>query len=131
MSEAPSPPSPFLAPSLELSHSPHNFLIQPQNVHRPVEDTPGPAERAGVAVGDVILGINYVPLEKGLVRTAAQLTEAIACAGFVKLQVCVKVSEVNLDTVLRIFRRLLGAMSASEISSILPCFGVGGEGARA
>ncbi|CAN0027867.1 unnamed protein product, partial [Sphacelaria rigidula] len=56
-------------------------------LHRPVEDTPGPAERAGVAIGDVILGINYVPLERGLVNTAAQLAEAIACAGFVKLQI--------------------------------------------
>lgn len=47
----------------------------------------GPAELAGILVGDVILGINYKPLEKGLVHTSSLLAEAIALAGFVKLQV--------------------------------------------
>ncbi|CAM9391924.1 unnamed protein product [Hapterophycus canaliculatus] len=47
----------------------------------------GPAELAGILVGDVILGINYVPLERGLVHTSTVLAEAIAQAGFVKLQI--------------------------------------------
>lgn len=47
----------------------------------------GPAELAGILVGDVILGINYKPLEKGLVHTSTRLAEAIALSGFVKLQV--------------------------------------------
>ncbi|CBN76111.1 conserved unknown protein [Ectocarpus siliculosus] len=52
----------------------------------------GPAELAGILVGDVILGINYEPLEKGLVHTSTRLAEAIALAGFVKLQIsrCVR-----------------------------------------
>lgn len=47
----------------------------------------GPAELAGILIGDVILGINYKPLEKGLVHTSTLLAEAIALSGFVKLQV--------------------------------------------
>eukprot|EP00752_Nemacystus_decipiens_P014145 g12578.t2 len=47
----------------------------------------GPAELAGILVGDVILGINYKPLEKGLVHTSTLLAEAISLAGFVKLQI--------------------------------------------
>lgn len=47
----------------------------------------GPAEQAGVAIGDVIHGINYEPLEKGLRHTSALLAKAITLAGFVKLQV--------------------------------------------
>lgn len=58
-----------------------------QDLHRLDESRPGPAERAGVAVGDVILGINYLPLEKGLANTASLLAEAIKRTGFVKLQV--------------------------------------------
>lgn len=58
-----------------------------QELHKPPGEPPGPAERAGVALGDVVLGINYQPLEKGLVNTSALIAEAIALAGFVKLQV--------------------------------------------
>lgn len=58
-----------------------------QELHRPEGGLPGPAERAGVALGDVILGINYEPLERGLVHTADTLANAIKLAGFVKLQV--------------------------------------------
>ncbi|CAM9504849.1 unnamed protein product [Scytosiphon promiscuus] len=47
----------------------------------------GPAELAGILVGDVILGINYAPLERGLVHTSTVLADAIAQAGFVKLQI--------------------------------------------
>lgn len=60
-----------------------------KDLHRAIGAAPGPAERAGVTLGDVILGINYVPLDRGLVHTAALLAEAISRAGFVKLQVCV------------------------------------------
>lgn len=58
-----------------------------QDVRKLAKGCSGPAELAGILVGDVILGINYKPLEKGLVHTSALLAEAISLAGFVKLQV--------------------------------------------
>lgn len=58
-----------------------------QDVRKLRGGSSGPAELAGILVGDVILGINYEPLEKGLVHTSTRLAEAIALAGFVKLQV--------------------------------------------
>lgn len=58
-----------------------------QDVRKLAKGCSGPAELAGILVGDVILGINYKPLEKGLVHTSALLAEATALAGFVKLQV--------------------------------------------
>lgn len=65
-----------------------SFASRKQELHKPAGTAPGPAECAGVVLGDVILGINYVPLEKGLIHTASLLAEAIKRAGFVKLQVC-------------------------------------------
>lgn len=58
-----------------------------QDVRKLAKGCSGPAELAGILVGDVILGINYKPLEKGLVHTSTVLAEAISLAGFVKLQV--------------------------------------------
>lgn len=58
-----------------------------QDVRKLAKGCSGPAELAGILVGDVILGINYKPLEKGLVHTSTLLAEAISLAGFVKLQV--------------------------------------------
>ena len=58
-----------------------------QDVRKLARGCSGPAELAGILVGDVILGINYKPLEKGLVHTSTLLAEAISLAGFVKLQV--------------------------------------------
>lgn len=58
-----------------------------QDFRKGPELSAGPAEQAGVAIGDVIHGINYEPLEKGLRHTSALLAKAISLAGFVKLQV--------------------------------------------
>lgn len=58
-----------------------------QDLQRRQGGSPGPGERAGVSLGDVILGINYEPLERGLVHTSELLAKAITIAGFVKLQV--------------------------------------------
>lgn len=76
--------------ALCLSHlvmNPTHAIITCQDVRKLPGGSSGPAELAGILVGDVILGINYEPLEKGLVHTSTRLAEAIALAGFVKLQV--------------------------------------------
>ena len=58
-----------------------------QDLRKLAGQPPGAAEQAGVAIGDVIHGINYEPLERGLRHTSALLAKAISLAGFVKLQV--------------------------------------------
>ncbi|CAM9743661.1 unnamed protein product, partial [Laminaria digitata] len=66
-----------------------------EDLRKPPGQPPGPAEQAGVAIGDVIHGINYEPLEKGLRHTSALLAKAITLVGFVKLQISRVVSPGN------------------------------------